>query len=299
MIDTRPCKYCAQPRAPWQFAPGRRKCNPCLASMARARIAAKTRKPYTRQVERELSCGFPSLMEFELHEGERLHRHVDRALRLRLEFRKRLWWIIGIETIFDVVTMPPHIVDHEALTITFKPLANPISTAYFLSRWACELYGGRPVTGGFEVVADERGRGHVLAKGRLLPPCDYAGAWSDAAPMFGVTCRRCLESTLPRIRVPRDGVTPAERTELTAASRAGPAAPAWSRADPALVAAMVSVYEHAQRLSGTPPRAVQYAVDHVIPLRGYTVCGLHLPANLAAVESRFNVRKSNTFDVNS
>lgn len=56
-----------------------------------------------------------------------------------------------------------------------------------------------------------------------------------------------------------------------------------------------SVYLEAKNLSVSTGE--KYHVDHVIPLKGRKVCGLHVYANLKAIPAKINVRKVNTFNV--
>lgn len=70
------------------------------------------------------------------------------------------------------------------------------------------------------------------------------------------------------------------------AERLAQATPAWIDWK-----AVSRIYNEAARLSATT--GVHHHVDHVIPLKGKNVCGLHVHTNLRAVPADVNMRKSN------
>lgn len=51
------------------------------------------------------------------------------------------------------------------------------------------------------------------------------------------------------------------------------------------------MYEQAQQL--TKSTGILHEVDHIIPLRGVNVCGLHVPWNLCVITKAHNAAKSN------
>lgn len=65
------------------------------------------------------------------------------------------------------------------------------------------------------------------------------------------------------------------------------ATPSWAD-----LRAIRCVYEEAARL--TRETGVAHDVDHIIPLRGKSVCGLHVHSNLRAIPAETNRRKGNS-----
>lgn len=67
------------------------------------------------------------------------------------------------------------------------------------------------------------------------------------------------------------------------------ATPIWQTAEDK--AAIKAVYAEAERLRQETGR--KYVVDHILPLHGTEVCGLHVPSNLNIVTFSANARKGN------
>jgi hypothetical protein len=79
------------------------------------------------------------------------------------------------------------------------------------------------------------------------------------------------------------------RLERSVARRVGPRAVRWAD-----IGAMVEVYARARALR--LETGATYDVDHIIPLYGSLVSGLHVAANLQPLEVGKNRRKGKSFD---
>jgi uncharacterized transporter YbjL len=70
------------------------------------------------------------------------------------------------------------------------------------------------------------------------------------------------------------------------------AMPRWLTAEDKLK--IVEFYKLAKRLE--QETGVKYHVDHIVPLQGINICGLHVPWNLQVIPAYDNISKSNKYN---
>lgn len=122
-------------------------------------------------------------------------------------------------------------------------------------------------------------------------------AWRDLNQDVIVNYRQKYKALYPHKLKERKRIYRISNTEKISALNAKRRAaklhrvPKWSStADQRFIAAL---YAHSQRI--TRCLGIQFHVDHIIPLQGQTVSGLHIPSNLQVISSSLNLSKHNKF----
>jgi len=105
---------------------------------------------------------------------------------------------------------------------------------------------------------------------------------------YRTDCKSCRKKTVSQYKKDNKGVVNAyankRRTQKLHAT------PAWADEE-----VIKEIYSEAQRLQEA--LGIDLHVDHIIPLQGELVCGLHVASNLQVIPAALNVRKSNKFKV--
>jgi len=83
------------------------------------------------------------------------------------------------------------------------------------------------------------------------------------------------------------------RRQSLRARRVKEAQPSWL--SPEQIQEMTNLYWLAQDLKTVT--GMMYHVDHIVPLKGHNVCGLHVPWNLQVLPADVNMRKSNKMEI--
>ena len=111
----------------------------------------------------------------------------------------------------------------------------------------------------------------------------------DASGNYKSQCKACIRPVLNKYK--KDN--PAKRTALAKKRRASiiNRTPKWLTEDDYWM--MELAYEHA--LEQSELHGIKFHVDHIIPLNGKYISGLHVPSNLQVIPDYENLSKSNKF----
>jgi 5-methylcytosine-specific restriction endonuclease McrA len=117
----------------------------------------------------------------------------------------------------------------------------------------------------------------AYAKGNAAKIASYREAWREANKAKIAAQKADYEKTNPHIKNAINAKRRAQKLQAT---------PPWADLD-----AIKAIYEQAAFLSKVLGEAQH--VDHIIPLQGKKVCGLHVAANLQILSATDNIKKGN------
>ena len=102
-------------------------------------------------------------------------------------------------------------------------------------------------------------------------------------------CKECQSLRIKAYRNTHEGKTSFKRSSALRSKRTRDATPNWLT--PEQRKEILDIYEHMRDCRAVTGEA--YHVDHIVPLNGKNVCGLHVPWNLQVLPSDVNLSKSN------
>ena len=126
------------------------------------------------------------------------------------------------------------------------------------------------------------------------------GSFYKTYPSYCRTCKNKQNKTYreknPDVarayrKTPKAKAARRERSRLRKVLKSHPSVPNWLTVEQKKE--IRKIYLHAADCRAVTGE--EYHVDHIIPLKGETVCGLHVPWNLQVLPASINVSKSNTW----
>jgi hypothetical protein len=105
-------------------------------------------------------------------------------------------------------------------------------------------------------------------------------------------CKSCTTSKNKKWLQENKGLSLAKSRLKEIKQMPGKRVPAWLT--PFDILAMKCIYQVATMRNANS--GIKWSVDHVIPLNGKTVCGLHVPSNLQVIPLSENLSKRNKYE---
>ena len=109
---------------------------------------------------------------------------------------------------------------------------------------------------------------------------------------FQAICKTCKSKELKEYRFKNRGNVLKKRSSRLRGAKLRKAQPKWlTKQHKKQIQDMYNLMRDCRACTGE-----DYHVDHIVPLRGERICGLHVPWNLQVLPASINMSKSNKFD---